>query len=125
MLQSVRLKTLAPIENCTTNKSCYNYISNNNIKLYIILSSTFSQKGKKSAKKPTKKKSKAKDKQKTSKNQSDDETTPVRQSRRIAQIKIKEEAERRHQEEVALRELKMIHKKKVSRFLMSCLRITK
>lgn len=43
----------------------------------------------------------------------DDDITPVRQSRRIAQMKIKEEAERRHLEEVALREMKMIHKKKV------------
>lgn len=41
------------------------------------------------------------------------ELAPVRQSRRIAQMKIKEEAERRHLEELALREMKKIHKKKV------------
>lgn len=52
-------------------------------------------------------------KDKKSKPHSEDSDTPVRQSRRIAQQKIKEEAERRHQEEVALRELKMIHKKRV------------
>ncbi|KOB75714.1 putative hepatitis B virus X associated protein, hbxa [Operophtera brumata] len=38
-------------------------------------------------------------KDKKSKAQSEDSDTPVRQSRRIAQLKIKEEAERRHQEE--------------------------
>lgn len=43
----------------------------------------------------------------------DSDVAPVRQSRRIAQMKIKEEADRRHLEEVALRELKKIHKKKV------------
>lgn len=37
---------------------------------------------------------------------------PVRQSRRIAQLKIREEAERRQMEEVALREMKEKHKKK-------------
>ncbi|XP_068632975.1 remodeling and spacing factor 1 isoform X2 [Battus philenor] len=68
--------------------------------------------GKKSAKRLLKKKPKAKEKAKPkgSTNQTDD--TPVRQSRRIAQMKIKEEADRRHLEEVTLRELKMIHKKK-------------
>lgn len=50
-------------------------------------------------------------KAKSDKANSEDSDTPVRQSRRIAQQKIKEEAERRHQEEVALRELKLIHKK--------------
>lgn len=51
---------------------------------------------------------------KTGKGGSDDsDVAPVRQSRRIAQMKIKEEADRRHLEEVALRELKKIHKKKV------------
>lgn len=67
-----------------------------------------------------KKKPKAKDKDKKKMapgTNSGDNETPVRQSRRIAQLKIKEEAERRHLEEVALRELKMIHKKKVSLYL--------
>ncbi|XP_034134942.1 remodeling and spacing factor 1 isoform X4 [Drosophila guanche] len=41
-----------------------------------------------------------------------DSETPVRQSRRIAQQKIKEEAERRKQEEVALRSMKQELKKK-------------
>ncbi|XP_028038005.1 remodeling and spacing factor 1 isoform X1 [Bombyx mandarina] len=77
----------------------------------------YSLAGKKSPRKIVKKKLKIKDKQKATKSKSrggsdDDDVTPVRQSRRIAQQKIKEEAERRHQEEVALRELKLIHKKK-------------
>ncbi|XP_013177815.1 PREDICTED: remodeling and spacing factor 1 isoform X1 [Papilio xuthus] len=70
--------------------------------------------GKKSAKKVLKKKPKAKEKEKTTAASTNvtDNDTPVRQSRRIAQMKIKEEADRRHLEEVTLRELKMIHKKK-------------
>ncbi|XP_032581111.1 ankyrin repeat domain-containing protein 11 [Drosophila sechellia] len=44
--------------------------------------------------------------------ESNDSETPVRQSRRIAQQKIKEEAERRKQEEVALRSMKQELKKK-------------
>ncbi|CAG9578135.1 unnamed protein product [Danaus chrysippus] len=67
--------------------------------------------GKKSTKKVLKKNLKSKDKDKTC----DDDCAPVRQSRRIAQMKIKEEAERRHAEEVALRELKMIHNKRVTK----------
>ncbi|XP_013142412.1 PREDICTED: remodeling and spacing factor 1-like [Papilio polytes] len=70
--------------------------------------------GKKSAKKVLKKKPKAKEKDKSATNMTDNDT-PVRQSRRIAQMKIKEEADRRHLEEVTLRELKMIHKKKSKR----------
>lgn len=50
--------------------------------------------------------------------ESDDEP-PVRQSRRIAQLKIREEAQRRRQEELALRELKIIHKKKVYKTAVS------
>lgn len=76
--------------------------------------------GKKNGKKTLKRKSKtdkvSKDKAADAKTKSiieDVDGTPVRQSRRIAQMKIKEEADRRHLEEVALRELKMIHKKKV------------
>ncbi|XP_050669650.1 remodeling and spacing factor 1 [Leptidea sinapis] len=65
--------------------------------------------------KKLKKKTKS-DKNKSDKNKSeklvDEDGSRVRQSRRIAQMKIKEEADRRHLEEVALRELKMIHKKK-------------
>ncbi|CAG5058810.1 unnamed protein product [Parnassius apollo] len=68
--------------------------------------------GKKANKRVLKKKSKEKEKPKSTNTNSADNETPVRQSRRIAQMKIKEEAERRHLEEVALRELKMIHKKK-------------
>lgn len=41
----------------------------------------------------------------------EDEDTPVRQSRRIAQLKIREEAQRRMLEEVTLRELKAKHNK--------------
>ncbi|XP_043641607.1 titin [Drosophila teissieri] len=44
--------------------------------------------------------------------ETNDSETPVRQSRRIAQQKIKEEAERRKQEEVALRTMKQELKKK-------------
>ncbi|XP_017012754.2 microtubule-associated protein futsch [Drosophila takahashii] len=44
--------------------------------------------------------------------ETNDSETPVRQSRRIAQQKIKEEAERRKQEEVALRSMKQELKKK-------------
>jgi len=44
--------------------------------------------------------------------EANDSETPVRQSRRIAQQKIKEEAERRKQEEVALRSMKQELKKK-------------
>lgn len=74
--------------------------------------------GKRTPKKLIKKKPKAKTQDKDKKKDkdgsaSDEDVTPVRQSRRIAQMKIKEEAERRHLEEVALREMKMIHKKKV------------
>ncbi|GBP58874.1 Remodeling and spacing factor 1 [Eumeta japonica] len=58
---------------------------------------------------------KDKDIEQNSKKMQELDTTPVRQSRRIAQMKIKEEAERRHMEEVALRELKKIHKKKIQR----------
>lgn len=54
--------------------------------------------------------------------------TPVRQSRRIAQIKIKEEAERRKLEEVTLNDLKEEQRKrkvkkdvdKVTLFLDNC-----
>ncbi|CAH0750044.1 unnamed protein product [Diatraea saccharalis] len=77
----------------------------------------YSLAGKKASKKIFKKKSRGKEppkgKAKVEKGDSEDsDVAPVRQSRRIAQMKIKEEAERRHLEEVALRELKMIHKKK-------------
>lgn len=41
-----------------------------------------------------------------------DGETPVRQSRRIAQIKIKEEAERRKEEELALKQMKAASEKK-------------
>ncbi|XP_060803635.1 remodeling and spacing factor 1 [Amyelois transitella] len=79
--------------------------------------------GKKSTKKVLKRKPKGKEKGKDKKKEKvekgesgakseDSDAAPVRQSRRIAQMKIKEEAERRHLEEVALREMKMIHKKK-------------
>ncbi|XP_063893593.1 remodeling and spacing factor 1 isoform X3 [Helicoverpa armigera] len=84
--------------------------------------------GKKSTKKLVKKKIKVKDKGKSNdkgkshdkgksskdrgRASDDSDVAPVRQSRRIAQMKIKEEADRRHLEEVALRELKKIHKKK-------------
>lgn len=43
---------------------------------------------------------------------SESKTTPVRQSRRIAQIKIKEEAERRKLEEFTLYQLKEDQKKR-------------
>ncbi|XP_032515174.2 remodeling and spacing factor 1 isoform X1 [Danaus plexippus] len=72
---------------------------------------TLSSIGKKSTKKVLKKNPKGKEKGRTC----DDDCAPVRQSRRIAQMKIKEEAERRHAEEVALRELKMIHNKRVTK----------
>ncbi|XP_075974178.1 uncharacterized protein LOC142975301 isoform X2 [Anticarsia gemmatalis] len=78
--------------------------------------------GKKSTKKLVKKKNKVKVKEKekgkdekkskSGRASEDSDVAPVRQSRRIAQMKIKEEAERRHLEEVALREMKKIHKKK-------------
>ncbi|XP_053612337.1 remodeling and spacing factor 1 isoform X2 [Plodia interpunctella] len=75
--------------------------------------------GKKSPKKVLKRKPKGKEKEKkkdvkgeSGAKSSESDAAPVRQSRRIAQMKIKEEADRRHLEEVALREMKMIHKKK-------------
>lgn len=68
--------------------------------------------GKKNSKKILKK-TKMQKSSSNAKSSTEQDSTPIRQSRRIAQMKIKEEADRRHLEEVALRELKKIHKKKV------------
>lgn len=70
---------------------------------------------KKKTKVKVKEKDKIKDdkKSKSGRASEDSDLAPVRQSRRIAQMKIKEEADRRHLEELALREMKKIHKKKV------------
>lgn len=87
------------------------YIGSQYFRLHNKLPLSFAA-GKKTGKKVLKKKPKGKEK--ATKSQSDEsDPTPVRQSRRIAQQKIKEEADRRQLEEVALRELKMIHKKRV------------
>lgn len=95
-------------------------ISSNNYYIFIenILNDNMEKEIKKQnePKPPSLKKGKVSRKEIDTKNIIDTSETPVRQSRRIAQQKIKEEAERRKLEEVALKKMKSDFKrnKKVS-----------